>query len=250
GEECGPGHDALQALLAFSSLHDQIRQKRAREAQNGNGSPAKNEVAEQFVLYEVLQLVAERALALTGADGIAIALVQDAEIICRAATGPIAPEVGAKLDPRSGFSGACLLSADVVRCDDAESDDRVNLQACRKLNTRSMVAVPLRGRRSVIGLLEAFSTDAYGFNDSDVRRLTLLAELILGAMKPEEQEHFESTSPVPTARPAAIPAMPVAPSAAAPEPIEQREFSAPPISVSQPKAQATTASMDHQPDSG
>jgi len=202
-DECVPGHDALQALLAFSSLHDQIRQKRTREAQksNGYGTLAAQPGSEQFVLYEVLQLVAERALALTGADGIAIALVQDAEIICRAATGPIAPEVGAKLDPRSGFSGACLRTAEIVRCDDAEKDDRVNLQASRKLNTRSMVAVPLRGRRSVIGLLEAFSTDAYGFNDSDVRSLTLLAELILGAMKPEEQEHFEATSPVSTLTP-------------------------------------------------
>jgi N-acetylmuramoyl-L-alanine amidase/uncharacterized protein YjlB len=198
-QECVPGHDALQALLAFSSLHDQIRQKRERESHNGNGNGAHavHSNSEQYVLYEVLQVVAERALALTGADGIAIALVQDGDIICRAATGHIAPEVGAKLDPHSGFSGACLRSADIVRCDDAEKDERVNLEASRKLNTRSMVAVPLRGRRSVIGLLEAFSTDAYGFNDSDVRSLTLLAELILGAMKPEEQEHFEATSPVP-----------------------------------------------------
>ncbi|HEY7616419.1 MAG TPA: N-acetylmuramoyl-L-alanine amidase, partial [Terriglobales bacterium] len=39
-------------------------------------------------------------------------------------------------------------------------------------------------------------TEAYGFNDSDVRSLSLLAELILGAMKPEEEERLESLSPV------------------------------------------------------
>src|SRR5437588_6436655 len=176
------GRDALQALLAFSSLHEQIRQRRAREARDSKGgiAPIYQESPDEFILYEVLQLVAERALALTGADGVAIALVQEGEIICRAATGPIAPDVGARLDPNTGISGACFRTAQVVRCDDAENDSRVDVRASRRLNTRSMLAVPLCGRRSVVGLLEAFSTDAYGFNDSDVRSLSLLGELILG----------------------------------------------------------------------
>jgi N-acetylmuramoyl-L-alanine amidase/putative methionine-R-sulfoxide reductase with GAF domain len=191
------GQDALQALLAFSSLHEQIRQRRAREAFGGKNGPSWTDGPDQFVLYEVLQLVAERALALTGADGVAIALVQEGEIVCRAATGPIAPDIGARLDPKSGISGACFRQAEIVRCDDAENDPRVDAQASRNLNARSMVAVPLCGRRSVIGLIEAFSTEAYGFNESDIKSLGLLAELILGAIKPEEEELLESLSPVP-----------------------------------------------------
>jgi N-acetylmuramoyl-L-alanine amidase/putative methionine-R-sulfoxide reductase with GAF domain len=192
---CAQESDALQALLAFSCLHEQVRQRRVRETLTQAGISTADH-PEDFVLYEVLQLVAVRALALTGADGIAIALVQDGEMICRAATGPIAPDVGVRLDPNSGFSGACLRSGEIVRCDDAENDPRVNVQASRKLQARSMVAVPLRGRRSIIGLLEAFSMEAYGFNDSDVRSLSLLAELILGAMRPEEEEQMEALSPV------------------------------------------------------
>src|SRR5207302_2323927 len=42
-------------------------------------------------------------------------------------------------------------------------------------------------RHTVVGLLEAFSRDAHAFNDSDVRRLSLLAELIVAALKPEEE---------------------------------------------------------------
>lgn len=190
------GQDALQALLAFSSLHAQIRQRRAREAFGGRNASSWSEGPDQFVLYEVLQLVAERALALTGADGVGIALVQDGEIVCRAATGPIAPDIGARLNPKSGISGACFRTAEIVRCDDAENDPRVDAQASRNLNARSMVAVPLCGRRSVIGLIEAFSTEAYGFNESDVKSLGLLAELILGAIKPEEEELLETLSPV------------------------------------------------------
>jgi N-acetylmuramoyl-L-alanine amidase len=189
------GRDALQALLAFSALHEQVRQKRTREAplKDSSGSSAN---PDEFLLFEVLQLVAERALALTGADGIAIALVQEGEITCRAAAGPMAPDVGVKLDPNAGFSGFCLRTGENVRCDDAESDPRVIRQASQRLKARSMLAVPLCGRHSVVGLIEAFSAEAYGFTDSDLGSLKLLAELILGAMKPDEQAHLESLSPV------------------------------------------------------
>src|SRR5207302_1399630 len=94
------------------------------------------------------------------------------------------------------FSGACFRNAQVVRCDDTETDDRVNVHACRHLGARSMVAVPLCGRRRVIGLLEAFSSNPFAFNDSDTRSLSLLAELILGALKPEDEDRFAESAQV------------------------------------------------------
>jgi N-acetylmuramoyl-L-alanine amidase/putative methionine-R-sulfoxide reductase with GAF domain len=198
--------DALQALLAFSALHDQVRRRKALAARsNGrnigfdSGTPVVAPVAEfeqdeQFVLDEVLQLVAERAVAITGADGLAIALAENNEIVLRAAAGVVRPDVGARIDRDSAFSGACFRGAQIVMCDDTETDPRVNLQACRKLGARSMVAVPLCGRRRVIGVLEAFSGWPFGFNDSDVRNLSLLAELVLGALKPEDEDRFAQSA--------------------------------------------------------
>jgi N-acetylmuramoyl-L-alanine amidase len=187
--------EALQALLAFSSLHQQIRQRRLREQRNGRSLTREDDwQLEQFVLDEVLQLVAERALAITGADGVALALAENDAIVCRASAGRIAPDTGMRLDPNSGFSGECLISGRIVRCDDVDTDPRVNLEACRQLGVRSLVAVPLSAKQSVIGLLEAFSAEPYGFNDSDVRSLNLLAELILSAMRPEEEDRLAEIS--------------------------------------------------------
>src|SRR5258705_3660955 len=183
--------EALQTLLAFSTLHEQIRRRRAEEAQrydSGLGAVDNAWEFEQFVLDEVLKLVAERALTITGADGIAIALAEGDEIICRASAGTMAPDRGVRLDAKAGFSGACFRTGKIVRCDDSEKDPRVNVQACRRLGTRSMVAVPLLGQQSVVGLLEAFSTEPYEFKDSDVRSLNLLAELILAALKPADED--------------------------------------------------------------
>ena len=188
-----PGHEALQALLAFSSLHEQLLRRRSRE-QPDSSSPAEVWELETFVLDEVLHLVAERALTITGADGVAIAMAEGDAIICRASAGTIAPEAGVRLDPNSGFSGACLRTGGIVRCDDSEKDPRVNVQACRRLGARSMVAVPITGLHGTIGLLEAFSAGPDGFNDSDVRSLNLLAELILAALKPEEENRLAEIS--------------------------------------------------------
>jgi len=190
-----PGRDALEALLAFSALQQQIRQRKEHRVQDESGvSPQDSQQLEQFVLDEVLQLVAERALAITGADGVAIALAGQDAIICRASAGKICPDHGMRVDLNSGFSGACLVSGQIVRCDDTDSDLRVNALACRSLGARSMVAVPLSAKQNVVGLVEAFSSEPYGFNDSDVRSLSLLAELILAAMRPEEEDRLAEVS--------------------------------------------------------
>jgi N-acetylmuramoyl-L-alanine amidase/putative methionine-R-sulfoxide reductase with GAF domain len=198
------GSSALQALLAFAYLHEQAAQRRAvknsaaslenapglQTAPASKAPKAPNEKEEEFALDEVLQLVAARAVAITGADGVAIALAEENAIVCRATFGRIAPDKGIRLDPEAGFSGACLRSGQTVRCDDSDSDLRVNAEACRTLGARSMIAVPLSAKGRAVGLLEAFSTETFGFNDKDVRSLNLLGELILAAIRPEEEDRL------------------------------------------------------------
>jgi len=178
------GQDALQVLLAFACIHEQTAKRRSE------GLAAEASADEYFGLDEVLRLVAMRAISITGANGVAIALVKDDAIICRASAGKIAPDPGIRLDPNSGFSGACLRNGETVRCDDSDNDSRVNAQACRALGARSMVAVPLTAKRRVVGLIEAFSSKTHGFNDGDVKSLTLLGELILAAIHPEEEDRL------------------------------------------------------------
>jgi N-acetylmuramoyl-L-alanine amidase len=187
----GNGQNALQALLAFACIHEQAEKRRRAEIPADPSDPGQIlSRDEQFALDEVLHLVAERAIVITGADGIAIALANEKAIVCRASSGKIAPDTGATLDPNSGFSGACLRSGETVRCDDSETDSRVDAKACRALGARSMVAVPLSAKQRVVGLVEAFSTESFGFNDSDVRSLNLLSELILAAIRPEEEDRL------------------------------------------------------------
>ena len=188
--------DALEKLLAFSALHQQVHERKTTatlQAGDAQYVSAKSEFeGEQFVLDEVLQLVAERALAITGADGLVIALAENDEIVSRAVAGPVRPGIDVPIDHDSVFSGTCFRDGQIGRCDDTETDPRVNLEACRGLGARSMVAVPLRGRLGVaIGLLEAFSEKPWRFSDRDVVNLSRLAEIVVGALKPEDENRFE-----------------------------------------------------------
>ena len=65
--------EALRALLAFSDLHEQIRNRRLSP---GGCSDKDLFETERFILDEVLQLICDRAQVLTQADGIVIALAE------------------------------------------------------------------------------------------------------------------------------------------------------------------------------
>jgi putative methionine-R-sulfoxide reductase with GAF domain len=135
-------------------------------------------------LAGALQLVAERAQTLVRASGAAIAIAdEDANfMVCRASSGPDAPPVGARLQVGSGFSGECVKTGTLLRCDDAEIDARVDRESCRALGIRSMLAVPLRVNEKSIGILEAFSAQAHTFSDTDGTVLQRLAETVLAAV--------------------------------------------------------------------
>lgn len=177
--------EALRALLAFSDLHERICN---RSAANIPAADLDLFQTERFVLDEVLQLICDRAVAITHADGVVIALEDGSEMICRAAAGPLTVARGTVLPRESEFLQDCLDSANILRCDDCHVDDRVALDLSRELGARSSVLLPLRGYRARLGVLQAFSNIPFAFSDDDVRCFDLFAELILSALKPEDQD--------------------------------------------------------------
>ena len=103
-------------------------------------------------------------------------------MICRASAGPSAPPVEAALHVGSGFSGDCVRTGAMSRCDDTEIDERVDAASCRALGIRSMLAAPVRLGEKVIGLLEVFSANPAAFSENDGAVLQRFAETILSAI--------------------------------------------------------------------
>src|ERR1700686_2897757 len=143
---------------------------------------------EENELDSTLQLLVERAQYITGATGTALALPQGEEMVCHASAGSSAPAIGARLQVRSGLTGESISRRQLLRCDNAETDPRVNLEACRALGIASIVVLPLLRRTGEVrGLFELFSDHPYAFEERDLIALERMAALTLTALDLAEQ---------------------------------------------------------------
>jgi hypothetical protein len=207
------GFESLQLLLAFCTMHHEVRRREAQISQENEcgATSLGTQGQEQFGLDYALHLALEWGMMITGVDGLAIALAENDEIVLRAAVGTVRSEVGLHIDRNSEFSGASLRMAQLMSCEDTETDARVNLQACRRLNARSTVAAPLCAPEGVIGLLQAFSTEPFRFKERDVCILVLLAELVGVIVKQKDEvrlgksPHFSGAESEATMRTASKP---------------------------------------------
>jgi len=133
-------------------------------------------------LNTALRLISGRAMSLTRGTGAAIALAHKGSMMCRTSVGASAPALGAQLDVNSGFSGECVRTGKALRCDDAETDPRVDVASCRQLDVRSILAAPIQYEREIIGLLEVFSMQPLAFDEGDVAVVERLARTVLLTM--------------------------------------------------------------------
>src|SRR5208282_2407814 len=140
--------------------------------------------APDLALDLVLNELVVSAAQATGASSAALALVRGEEMVCRAATGPLAPDLGVPLNTRDGLSGACLQTRRPQLSLDTEFDPRVDPAVSRRLGIRSILIVPVFDSvfdsndksAHVSGVLEAFSTSPDAFSNSNQKLLEGFAE--------------------------------------------------------------------------
>jgi putative methionine-R-sulfoxide reductase with GAF domain len=129
-----------------------------------------------------ISIIAEKAQALTGATGAAIALRKGDEIICRARTGRTAPDLGVRLQTDRGLSAECVRTGEVLLCNDAETNPRVDMASCHRLGVRSILVAPLRHFRRTLGVFEVLSSTAHAFDNNDVATMQFLSGMMVAAI--------------------------------------------------------------------
>jgi diguanylate cyclase (GGDEF)-like protein len=125
---------------------------------------------------QVMHLVARRAQEITGATSAVIELPEGDEMVYAVTYGEATPYLGIRMDRRSTLSGLALDRDQVLYCEDTEIDPRVDRRASRRVNLRSMIAVPLKHHGGAVGVLKVYSPDPRRFGSSDVETLSLLSE--------------------------------------------------------------------------
>ncbi|QNP40581.1 sensor domain-containing diguanylate cyclase [Lysobacter solisilvae (ex Woo and Kim 2020)] len=130
----------------------------------------------------VMALVAERTQALTRAAGAVIELAEGDDMVYRASSGIAESYLGLRLKRDNSLSGLCIRLGHPLRCDDSETDPRVDREACRRIGLRSMIVVPLRHHDQVVGVLKVLSVEPTAFHDEDLHMLGLMSDLVAAAM--------------------------------------------------------------------
>jgi GAF domain-containing protein len=129
-----------------------------------------------------ISIIAEKAQVLTGATGAAIALRRGNEIVCRARTGRTAPDIGVRLQTDSGLSAECVRTGEVLLCDDAETNPRVDWATCRRMGVRSILVAPLRHFRRTLGVFEVLSSTPHAFDNNDVATMQFLSGMMVATI--------------------------------------------------------------------
>jgi TonB family protein len=171
------------------------------------------ELALDLVLNEVVVHAVEATHAVAGA----LALMRDGQMVCRAATGQLAPDLGIPLNARDGLSGACLETRQPQLSVDTEFDPRVDPAVSRRFGIRSILIVPVfegsAKNSQFAGVLEVFSLSPAAFSHHDQVLLESFAaecarirqaSVELTQRKPAAAKHSAELLPPDAAIPAVI----------------------------------------------
>ena len=150
-----------------------------------------NEIASTDLdLDDVMDRVAERARALIGAAAAVVELFDSGEMVYCAASGTATEHIGLRLDASTSLSGLCVAEGRVLYCADADTDARVDREACRQVGAISMLCVPLVSESATVGVLKIYDPRPNAFDESDAETLRLLSGLI-GAHMAHASEYQE-----------------------------------------------------------
>lgn len=136
----------------------------------------------EFDVEDVVLGILDRARILLGASAASAGIIEGDEITYKYRTGPGRDSGVVIRTPRdASLSGICVKTGEAVHCEDSETDPRVDKVACRAQELRSMIIVPLRHRREVVGVLNVNSPEVRTFDSNDVRTVQLIAGAISAA---------------------------------------------------------------------
>jgi GAF domain-containing protein len=128
-----------------------------------------------------LAVMVRRARIFTNAHGAAIGMLDQltGQIVCCARSGSSSPAIGSVVGTEGTLIGLCVQKRIELRCDDATTDPRVEMQAVQGLGARSMVVVPIAHEKQIIGVLAVFALGPNAFTFTHVAMLKTIGDQIV-----------------------------------------------------------------------
>lgn len=138
--------------------------------------------ASEFDLDAVLAEIAGQAHRLTRADAAVVEMLDGDELVYRAVAGSAKKFQDLRMNAATSLSGRSIRSGEILWCQDAGSDPRVDLLAAREMGARSLVIVPLLQRRRAVGALKVYSSRPHAFAERQLRIVQMMAGIVGSAL--------------------------------------------------------------------
>jgi diguanylate cyclase (GGDEF)-like protein/PAS domain S-box-containing protein len=127
-------------------------------------------------LDHVMNLIVERAMALTRAEGVMVSLVEGDDLVTRAAHGIAAGTLDSRRSIASSVASHAFTARGTLLIEDAETDPRINKAFQAACGDRSLICVPLfHGDRPVAAVNVMSRSLSERLDEDDRRTLELLA---------------------------------------------------------------------------
>ena len=129
-------------------------------------------------LHAAIGLIATRAKQIAHADGSAVGLLEQEDLLYWAASGSAVRLAGSRVKAASCLPADCVSTGTILQCPDVRNDVRLDPETCRRQGINAIIAVPVFYDGKIMGCLELHFANANGYQDHDVRTCQLMAGLV------------------------------------------------------------------------
>lgn len=145
---------------------------------------------EQFELRQTMQLIADHALRVSGASGVAVGVLKSHELVYLAGSGSAAKDIGYHVPAVLSASSQQEPRREILRVEDAATDPRIEAEICRQFGAMSLLMLPIYKGHALAGVLQVLFDRPHSFLEREVRVYRLmvgvLEEGMLRAARPVE----------------------------------------------------------------
>ena len=149
---------------------------------------------DDFELNRAMHMIAEHALGVSHASGVAVALLEPNknELVYKAGSGSAVNDVGRRVPAVLSASSLQETRREILRVENAESDKRIEAEICRQFGAMALLMLPIYKSHVLVGVLQVLFAEAHSFLDREVRTYRLmvgaLEDGILRDLQPEEKQ--------------------------------------------------------------
>jgi hypothetical protein len=146
-QECGLDRESLSALIEMQQFV----------------------TSGEFDVGRVMSMIVDRALKVSTASGIAIALLESSELVYRAGSGTAANNVGRRVPAVLSASSGAELRREILRVENAQTDSRIQAEICRQFEAKALLMLPMYRGHVLAGVLQVLFSEVHAFLDPEVR---------------------------------------------------------------------------------